>query len=201
MSPNLSKYAPLLGLAIAAIVLISAVLTRKDNPDLLRFTVENNRAYGYGFTDGRSIGVVRKLVRDNPQVDTLVLANMPGTRDVVSNDRLGREIRKAGLKTHLEADSFIASGAVSLFLAGVERSMDCGARIGVHAWGSVGFDAQGALTDNMRGFKRDYLSDMGINPDFYDYTKNAARADDLHIMVPDEVRDWDLLTTPLADCS
>jgi len=197
---NPSKHGPALGLALAAIVLVMGIATQRENPDLLRFEVEGNRAYGFGFTDGRSIGEIRKLVRENPQIDTLVLKNMPGTADVVSNDRLARELRKSGLKTHLDSDSFIASGAVTLFLSGVERTMECGARIGVHAWGSTGFDAQEAGFDNMRRFKRNTLEDFGINPDFYDYTKNAAPAEDLHIMRPDEVREWQLLTTPLGEC-
>lgn len=192
------RFLPALALLAVGLVLVLGALLKPDNPDLLRFEVQGDTAYGYGFTDNRSVGAVRRLVRENPDVTTLVLRNMPGTRDVVANDRVGREIRRAGLRTHLEEDSFIASGAVSLFLAGTERTMECGARIGVHAWGGTGFDAQGAVMDNMRGFLRDYLSDMGIDPDFYDYTRDAAGADDLHIMTPDEVREWELLTTPLV---
>ena len=196
----MQRHLPAIGLAIAALVLLLGVLLQRDNPDLLRWEVEGDTAYGYGFTDGRSIGSVRDLVRAHPSVDRLVLRDMPGTRDVVSNDRLAREIRRASLDTHLEADSFVASGAVSLFIAGVERTAECGARVGVHAWGSVGVDAQTALMDNLRGFLRDFLSDMGVDPDFYDFTARAAPAKGLHIMTPEELEQWGLVTDPL-DCA
>ena len=196
----MQRHLPTIGLAIAALVLLLGVLLQRENPDLLRWEIEGDTAYGYGFTDSRSIGSVRALARDYPEVERLVLRDMPGTQDVVSNDRLAREIRRAGLDTHLEADSFIASGAVSLFIAGVERTADCGARVGVHAWGSVGVDAQTALMDNLRGFLRDFLSDMGVDPDFYDFTARAAPAKGLHIMTPEELEQWGLVTDPL-DCA
>jgi len=186
-----------LALVLAVAILLIGALTQRDNPDLLRFEVEGTRAYGFGFTDARSVGVVNDLLRDHPDVDTLVLMNMPGTRDLVQNDRLARRIRRAGLNTALAEDSFIASGAVSLFIAGVERTAECGARIGVHAWSSVGVDAQNTLWDNYADFKRDYLSDMGVSPDFYDFTRAAAPAEGLHIMSPDEINRWGLVTQPL----
>jgi hypothetical protein len=183
----------------AALVMLAALVLRIPNPDLLRFEVQGERAYGYGFTDGRSQGVVRALLRDNPQVDTLVFVDMPGTRDVTSNYRLARTIRQAGLKTELRGDSRIASGAVDLFLAGTDRRVACGARIGVHAWGGTGFGAQTAVWDNHRGYSRDFLSDMGVDPDFYDFRTAAAGTDDIHWMSEAEVDRWNMATEP-RDC-
>ena len=173
------------------------MLTQRDDPELLRFEVEGNRAYGYGFTDDRSEGVVRDLLRDHPEVDTLVLRDMSGTRNVISNQRLARSIRRAGLHTHLEFDSFIASGAVDLFIAGVERTAECGARVGVHAWGGPGYDAQNALMDNLAGFQRDFHRDMGVDAGFYDFTKRAAPSAGLHMMSVEELNAWGLVTEPL----
>ncbi|MGB6229784.1 MAG: hypothetical protein WBF53_06605 [Litorimonas sp.] len=189
-------------LAIGAVVLLLSVatLSRSDDPDRLRFEVEGSTAYGYGFTDGRSQGVVRALLRDHPQVDTLVLANKPGTRDVTSNYRLGRTIRQAGLRTELRADSRIASGAVDLFLAGTERRVACGAMIGVHAWGATGFDARDTAWDTHRGHSRDYLSDMGVDPDFYDFRTAAAGTEEMHWLSDAEIARWGVATEP-RDCS
>jgi hypothetical protein len=187
----------LLALLGVGLVLLSALLLRSPNPDRLRFEVEGNRAYGYGFTDGRSETVIRDLLRKNPQVDTLVLVAMPGTRDVTSNYRLARTIRAAGLKTELLPQSRIASGAVDLFLAGVDRQSACGARIGVHAWGSTGYDAQDVGWDPHRNYSRRFLSDMGIDPDFYDFRTAAAGTNDMHWMRVDEINRWGLTTKPL----
>ena len=122
-------------LAIVAVVAIRGA--RKPDLGLLKFKVKDNLAYGYGYTDDRSVSVVRKLLKENPQVDTLVLKKMSGTRDGDMNIVLARDIRKRGLNTHLEKNSAIASGAVDLFLAGKTRTMECGALIGVHSW-SIG---------------------------------------------------------------
>lgn len=180
------------GLAGVVIVIGAALILRSPDPDRLRFEVEGDRAYGYGVTDGRSHAVIDRLVRDHPQVDTLVFIDMPGTRDVTANYRLARDIRRAGLATELRPDSRIASGAVDLFLAGSDRTVSCGAMIGVHAWGSTGFDAQDVGWDTHRSFSREYLSDMGIDPDFYDFRTAAAGADDIYWMRVEEINRWRL---------
>ncbi|MGB3456801.1 MAG: hypothetical protein WBA35_10610, partial [Litorimonas sp.] len=133
-------------------------------------------------------------------VDTLVFLDMPGTRDVTSNYRLARTIRRAGLDTELRADSRIASGAVDLFVAGVERRIACGAQVGVHSWGASGFDAQDAVWDNHRGYSRGFLSDMGVDPDFYDFRTRAAGSDDMHWMNVDELTRWGVATQAM-DCA
>lgn len=191
----------MIGLGVAALVLVIAVLSREPEPDLLRFDVEGTRAYGYGFTDGRSERVITRLKRDYPDVDTLVFVTMPGTQDVTANYRIGRDIRQAGYATELLPNSFIASGAVDLFIAGTPRRGACGARIGVHAWGyggDTGFGAQDTLWDTHRRYLRDFLSDMGVDPDFYDFRTRAADSDDLHLMSVEEINHWGLTTEPLV---
>ena len=178
------------------LILLSALAFQGSDPDRLRFEVEGERAFGYGFTAGRSETIIRELTRDHPQVETLVFVNMPGTRDVTSNYRLARSIRRAGLNTELLAQSRIASGAVDLFLAGVDRTVACGALIGVHAWGSSGFDAQDAVWDNHRSYSRDFLSEMGVDPNFYDFRTRAAGSESIHWMSDEEIERWKLPMEP-----
>ncbi|WP_409433391.1 alpha/beta hydrolase [Litorimonas sp. RW-G-Af-16] len=189
-------------IAVLAVIAILAVATfsQKPNPDLLRFEVEGSRAYGYGFTDDRSVGVVKRLMRDHPEVDTLVLHKMSGTQHADANLKLARRIRKLGLNTHVDADSIIASGAVDLFLAGVRRSAECGAKIGVHAW-SVGgiMDAQDAYFDDRKRFQENFLRDMGVDPDFYVFTREAAPAADIYWLTPADMTRFGVLTDP-NDC-
>lgn len=187
----------LVGLGAAALVILGAVLLQKPNPDLLRFEVDGRYAYGYGFADGRSQNTVDKLVSDHPDVDTLVFVAMPGTRDLASNYHLARSIRRAGLNTELRSDSRIASGAVDLFLAGSTRTVACGAMIGVHAWGMGGYDAQDAWWDNYRSTSRGFLADMGIDPDFYDFTTQAAGTESIHWLSVDEINRWRVATAPM----
>ena len=192
---------PLLAVLFVALVLGAGALLRPDLPDgFLAFRVEGMRAYVSGSTDDRASGAIDRLLDAEPQVRTLVLTRMPGTRDVVANTRLARRVRARGLDTRLESDSVIASGAVDLFIAGVERTAACGARIGVHAWGRLGTDAQDRRFDEMRGFQRDFLDDMGIDPDFYDFTRAAARNDDIYWMDANEAWRRGLLTRD-PDCA
>ena len=57
-----------------------------------------------------------------------------GSEDDEAVLNLGRYIRKVGLDTHLIEGGVIASGGVSLFLAGTKRSIGKDALVGVHSW-------------------------------------------------------------------
>ena len=191
---------PSLSLMAAAVVFGAAIFLGDPLKDPLDIRVVGDTAYLNGTTNGRSQTAIRKLVRDHPQVRRLVLQQMPGTQDMTSNYRLARSVRKAGLATELEPTSRIASGAVDLFIAGTERTVACGAQIGVHSWGSTGYDAQDVSWDTHRPMSRDFLADMGLDPDFYDFKTEAAKAADIHWMTDAEMERWDVATEP-RDCS
>ena len=190
-------------LAVVAIVAIRGAM--KPDLGLLKFKVKDNLAYGYGYTDDRSVSVVRKLLKENPLIDTLVLKRMSGTRNSASNIVLARDIRKHGLNTHLEANSIIASGAVDLFISGKRRTMECGALIGVHSW-SIGGRGRERISPGDIGYDRsqkyheDFLRDMGIDPAFYAYTRAAAEPEDIHYMSVEDINRFGLTSEPL-ECS
>jgi len=187
--------------ALCILILGAVALYGRLQPDngLLKFRVKDDRAYGYGDTTAMSVHMVREFLNDNPDVKMLVLKKMPGTRDADMNIRIAREIRKRGLKTHLDSNSFIASGAVDLFLAGTERTMECGAMIGVHSWGLTG-DRTGQISprtigiDRRQKFHEDFLKDMDIDPSFYVFTREAAPPDDLYFLTADDIARFGLLT-------
>ena len=186
---------------VVMVVLGLGIISNLKNPiskdGLMQLRADGNRAYANGYTDGRSVSYAKTFFKDNPQVDTLVLQRMSGTRDADQNLRIAREIRRLGLKTHLESRSRIASGAVDLFIAGIERTAACGAKIGVHSWSAGGtYDAQDAYFDDRKRTQEKFLSDMGIDEDFYVFTREAAPAKSLHIMSDDEVRRYGLTTQP-----
>lgn len=186
------------GVLAAFILLFATYQATRPDPSLLRFEVQGERAYGYGTTDDRSINVINKLIKENPQVKTLVLKAMPGTKDADINLIIARRIRKAGLKTHLESDSRIASGAVDLFLAGATRTMECGARIGVHSWAMAIYEPEAGKYDRRKSRQEDFLRDMGITPDFYVFTRDAAPATNIHIMSAAEINQFNLLSQRLT---
>jgi len=86
---------------------------------------------------------------------------------------------------------------VDLFLAGVARPADCGAKIGVHSWSSGGlYDAQDTYYDDRRGTQERFLRDMGLDPQFYVFTRDAAPAKGIHILTDDEMRRFSVTTEP-----
>ena len=161
----------------------------------IRFKVDGNTAYGYGTTMPNSYGHVKAFLDDNPQLEHLVLRRMPGTKDSHTNLRIARMIRARGLTTHLERRSAIASGAVDLFIAGRERTLECGALIGVHSW-SIGkfISPKDMGRDDSRALHEKFLADMGVDPKFYVFTREAAEPENMHYMTLEEIDRFGLTT-------
>ncbi len=180
-------------LAIGALIAVNGAL--KPDVGLLKFKVKGGYAYAYGYTDARSVPQTRKFLDTHPEVHTLVLKKMSGTRDLDMNTRIARDIRKRGLNTHLDRNSYIASGAVDLFLAGNERTMDCKAYIGVHSWSSGKYYYPAKICHDPEQKKHEaFLEDMGIDPAFYTFTRDAALPSDMYYLKPEEIERFGLLT-------
>ncbi|MBC6403616.1 MAG: hypothetical protein GDA35_08350 [Hyphomonadaceae bacterium] len=199
----------LVGVLMVLMLGLATYKSTRPDADILKFRVLGGYAYGYGVTKSRSLSDFRHFINANPDVHTLVLVNMPGTQDLVTNTKIARLIRSKGLDTHLPDRGRIASGAVDLFIAGTKRTMDCGAQIGVHSWrlgGSPnslvkndGFHPQNMGTDRYRRAQEIFLYDMGVDPDFYVFTREAAPPEDIYYLTPEEIERFGLLTEP-ADC-
>jgi len=135
-----------------------------------------------------------------PQANSLIFGGVEGSADDVLNLELGRAVHDAGFATHLVSDGVIASGAVDLFLAGVERSAgdQQAARFGVHSWGSFDSDEPtgSELPRNHPAHQAmlSYFNDVQINPDFYWFTLEAAPFDEIHWMTAAEISQWNMLT-------
>lgn len=181
---------------LLAAMFIWEALQTPPNPDA-RFTlvVEDSIAYAYGGTDADSFNDVRLQLDANPQLETIVLKNVPGTTHLSENTRIAQMIRARGLNTRLESGSFIASGGVDLFLAGNERTMECGARIGVHSWQNdqgesprtLGHDP---IESRMEAFHRS----LDVDPEFYSFARDAAPHSALYFLSRDDLQRFNLLT-------
>jgi hypothetical protein len=132
-----------------------------------------------------------------PQVRTIVLLQCLGSSDDEANFPMAREVRERGLNTHLTSDSEIYSGCVDFFLAGNMRSMEPGARIGVHSWYDDDDEMDGAeypRNSPDHELNRRYVEDMLGSDAFYWFTLDAAPADGMHYMTEDEIARFGLLT-------
>ena len=160
--------------------------------------VEEDRLYLMGDLNSRSLGQVRRSLEARPEVTTLVLTACPGSIDDETLVQIGRMVRSRGLNTHLLGNSVIASGAVDLFLAGVSRTMERGAVLGVHSWADMEYTATDIPVDHAdHALYVDYVNEMLGDDAFYWFTIAAAPANDIHWMTLKEVERFGLLTAPV----
>ncbi len=161
------------------------------------FRVEGNDLLMQGEINAKTYDQFEKIMADNPQVTRLVELVVPGSVDDDTMIKLAYRVRQLGLDTHLRADSQIYSGGVDLFLAGVQRSAEPGARIGVHSWSDGFRDAAEYPRDAPEHeANRKYTEDMLGADDFYWFTIYAAPAGDIHVMRTEEIDKYGLLTKP-----
>jgi hypothetical protein len=172
-----------------------------DQEESANFTFKNNDSsadtvYMNGVIGSDTLKVMQKLFRDHPQIKTIVMQNVPGSMDDEINLLASTELRNHGINTHIPADGMVASGGTDMFLAGVNRTIETGARLGVHSWS----DGSGkAAIDYPRDHQEhvkylDYYKVMGIPADFYWYTLEAASAENIHWMTAQEIAQYAILT-------
>ena len=97
------------------------------------FVPQGSDLYMYGFVDGSTFGKLQQATA-NGQIQRLVLHVVPGSDDDDSNLQLARSVRRMGLTTHIPSNGQVYSGGVDLFIAGIQRSVAPGGRVGVHPW-------------------------------------------------------------------
>lgn len=128
--------------------------------------IDESRAAMTGVTDGATPAAFGAMLRDHPGIATIEMVDCPGTEDDRANLRLGRMIRERGIAVNVPADGWVASGAVELFLAGVQRSAAPSARFAVHSWED----------DTGRG-PNDYSPDAPKNRAYLDYYRAMGMSD------------------------
>ena len=189
----------LIGLFVAIFTLGACAIA--DNAvDRAVFEVQGARVLMSGEITSRTPATFVRLIAQNPQITTLVQGYMPGSLDDEAVVRMGYRVRDMGLNTHLTAQSEIYSGAVDLFLAGRQRTMQRGAVIGVHSWvDGFGEGAQYPRDAPEHRTNAAYTADMLGSDAFYWFTLQAAHSDGIHEMTEAEIARFGLLTRPVQD--
>lgn len=159
------------------------------------FRVEGDTVLMSGDINSKTLDQFEAVIAAHPNIKTLVELDVPGSLDDDTMIALAYRVRELGLNTHLTSSSAIYSGGVDLFLAGVRRTMEPGARIGVHSWS----DGQREAVDYPRDApeheqNRRYIEDMLGDDAFYWFTIYAAPADGIHEMSAIEIERFKLLT-------
>lgn len=167
----------------------SAKFTFKDND------VSSDTVYMNGVIGSDTLDVMKNLFNEHPKIKLVVMQNVPGSMDDEINLLASREIRNRGIATHIPADGMVASGGTDMFLAGAKRTIEIGAKLGVHSWS----DGQKGGNEYPRDHEEHvkylkYYKEMGIDTEFYWYTLDAADADSIHWMTESEIKKYKVLT-------
>ena len=155
-----------------------------------------------GETGIRTPAHFRSMMRDYPGLRQLDMVECPGTQDDLANMKVGRMIRAAGLVTHVPANGSVRSGAVELFLAGVERDITDGAEFAVHSWiDPYGREAADFAMDAPENRQYvEYYREMGMSERaakaFYDFTNSVPHARALWLEAND-MRRWTRPAAPI----
>jgi len=159
--------------------------------------ISPNEASLDGVICSGSLNAFEDMLEAYPAVNRFLIDIIEGSSDDETNLQLSKQIHDKGISTHLNANGMIASGGVDLFLAGVERTAsDNEPQIGVHSWGSSdGEDGrQVAKSDPVHQEYLSYYRHIGINPQFYWFTLQAAPASDIHWMNQSELVKYKVLS-------
>ncbi len=181
--------------AMVTCVALVACGSAENRAVTLDLEVQGNVLTLNGIINSRALGQFEDVMADNPQVTTVVLADLQGSTDDQVVVEMGYRIRERGLATRLLANSQVFSGGVDLFLAGTQRTIAQGAVVGVHEWDSGVGSAREFARDSWRHEPtRGYIADMLGSDAFYWFTVEAAAFDDVHIMSRAEMARYGLMT-------
>lgn len=200
----------LVGLSTLVLLIVLAVIVTmwaRSGPDDagdLTAEVTGTTVVLNGVVGSESLATVEDVLADHPDVTTLEFGLMYGSVDDDTNLEIARLVRARGLDTHLVSGSRAYSGATDLFLAGTERTIDCGAAFGVHSWAKA--DGRTA-----RDFPRDpehpehaqyieYYEELGgiRAEEFYWFTVDRSPFERIYHMSPEEINGFGIVTTPMS---
>ncbi|AAV82640.1 beta-lactamase class D domain-containing protein [Idiomarina loihiensis GSL 199] len=170
--------------------------------------VVDTNLYLLGTFDGNTADKVISTLEAHPGVQRIVFTANGGSVNDRDTLRLGRYIRQKGLHTHLISNGVAASGGVSLFLAGVKRSVGQGAHVGVHSWAQCSDSAEASHCkpatdfprhDTAHDLHRIYTDEMLGADDFYWFSIKSASHNSIHWLSRDELLEFQVVNNELED--
>ncbi|HIA71160.1 MAG TPA: hypothetical protein EYO01_00420 [Phycisphaerales bacterium] len=164
------------------------------------FEIEGKNAMMSGTIGASTPFRVMELLLHHPEVKTIIMVDVPGSVDDVSNFQACQMVRLHGLNTHLQSDGIVSSGGTDFFQAGVERTCEKGARFGIHSWGGFGIEGdQIPKESDEHQMYLDFCDEMSIPQSFYWYTLKAAPTSGMHWMTESELYRFKLITSPILE--
>lgn len=166
----------------------------------MTFTAKDDRIIVEGTTNHESLAEFQEILDDHPEARVVVLDQVEGSDDDSINLRMAELIRSKGLQTHLTSRSVIESGGIELFMGGAARTMERGARIGVHSWidEDTGYEGRDLPADHPD--HQEYLNAyriMGAPENLYWFILQAAPSSAMYFLNEDEIKQFNILTAPV----
>jgi len=200
---SIRRIGVVLGTAIsAAVIVFIAMQVLEYLRPPMTFTAQGTQLIVDGTTGSNSLADLEAALAAHPQTEVVVLNRVEGSDDDAVNLLMARAIRGRNLDTHLNRDSVIESGGIELFIGGVSRTMDSGARIGVHSWFDEDEKYQGRDLPKDHPDHQPYLETyraLGIPEDFYWFILAAASSDEMYFMTEADIERIDILTAPIGE--
>ena len=200
---NIRRIGAVLGAAAAVLVIvfIAAKILLRPVPSMT-FTAEGNALIVNGETGGTSLADLEGALAAHPNTRTLILDRIEGSNDDTVNLAMARTVRARNLDTHLNNDSVIELGGIELFIGGVHRTMEDGARIGVHSWYDDDGHYEGRDLPRDHPDHKPYLETyrgLGVTDDLYWFILDAASNKDMYFMTNEEIERFGVLTAPIGE--
>ena len=157
------------------------------------FRVEDNKLHMPGLINSYTQEQLKDIFGEHPEIDTIVLGQMPGSIDDGANLEEAAWVAARGVNTYLPPEGSIASGAPNFFLVGKSRVVEEGAVVSVHSWAYWrGITAQDLPRDDSAhelyiGFYESIGWTRAQAEDFYFFTIEKAPAEGMYAMTPQEM--------------
>ena len=166
-----------------------------EQDQALSIYVQDDSAYFTGYLTSELPEQITSLISDHPNVTDIRLVDIPGSLDQEATIEAARLIRRFGLNTHIVSTGYVLSGGVDLFLGGVKRTIGAGAGVGVHSWRDVKHTSDAIdLADPVHASYVNFYLAMGVPERFYWFTLDAAPAERIYFLSPEEFYDYRLVT-------
>jgi hypothetical protein len=210
MKKVIIAFASLLTLTIVCFLLFPDLIYNFPLGQRVVLSVEGDKAAFFYYSPDQSVndtlymeGVIysnthkdlQKIFKENKNIKTLSMVNVPGSIDDKINLKASLLIREEGISTYIPKDGMVASGGTDMFLAGLRRSAHKSARVGVHSWREGKLNALDYAKEHAEHIKFvDYYRKIDIPEEFYWYTLEVAPPNEIHWMTMDEMALYNVLT-------
>ena len=173
----------------------------------LHFNSEGKNLILSGIIDGSTPERFKEAMILNPLTEMLVLKNIAGSINDEANYEFGRAVNISKLNTHIPAKGMVASGGTDLFMAGIERTIEDGACVGVHSWSWTHKSAEDRDGSNLSrtNLAHDkflkYFDEIGVDRSFYWFTLEAAGAKSMYWMTVADIKKYKITTQSVNNLS